>query len=204
MIATILLRASLSVSSVPNEPTSGFATVQSPVSFGHPGPAASPAALNASRSRLAVPSRISSPGAASTFAADGPVRNCRSFTCAGQPGAELAGVRLPAGEEVLAALVLGDHDVERAQEAGRRRQERTVGPSPAKTGCPKAGIAGVSASAGWPRSRSQRDVLAVLLAVAGLPGRVDEIGGPGGGDRPDLRRRAPPFGHSPARSPARR
>src|SRR3954451_9266820 len=73
------------VSRVPNEPIVGLATVQSVVSFGHPG-SSLPAALKAFRSMLAVPSTISWPGAPSRSATDGPVRNWRSFTACGKLG----------------------------------------------------------------------------------------------------------------------
>jgi len=52
------LRADDAVSSVPNDPIVGLATVQSVVSFGQPRSSV-PAAENAFRSMLAVPSTIS-------------------------------------------------------------------------------------------------------------------------------------------------
>ena len=52
--ATTTLRAPSSVSSVPNVPIVGLATIQSPVSFGQPGTSVA-AAVNAWRSMLAVP-----------------------------------------------------------------------------------------------------------------------------------------------------
>src|SRR3954452_4856606 len=73
------------VSSVPNEPIVGLATVQSPVSLGQP-LSSVPAALNAFRSMLALPSTISWPGCPSRAATDGPVRNWRSLTGCGKLG----------------------------------------------------------------------------------------------------------------------
>jgi hypothetical protein len=70
---TILWADSL-VSNVPNDPIVGLVTVQSVVSLGQPRSSV-PAALNAFRSMLAVPSTISWPGRPSRSATDGPVRN---------------------------------------------------------------------------------------------------------------------------------
>jgi hypothetical protein len=52
------LRAAELVSIVPKDPIVGFATVQSPVSLGHPG-SSLPSGLKALRSMLALPSTIS-------------------------------------------------------------------------------------------------------------------------------------------------
>ena len=78
----IRLREAGAVSSVPNEPIVGFATVQSPVSLGKP-PTATPAVLKAARSNDAVPPSISSVGPPSMSAMEGPLRNWRSLTIVG-------------------------------------------------------------------------------------------------------------------------
>src|SRR3954454_22688984 len=86
VIESTVLRAVADVSSVPNDPIRGLATIQPDDSFGHVGPAGLPPPLYAWRSRYADPAISSSPAFPSTSATDGPVRNWRSFMCAGKLG----------------------------------------------------------------------------------------------------------------------
>src|SRR2546427_1436810 len=76
------------VSIVPSDPSTGVATSQSPVSFGHSLLAGAPAALYASRSCDAVPAITSWAGALPVMSPTvWPVMNDRSLLTAGKPGA---------------------------------------------------------------------------------------------------------------------
>src|SRR5437588_11896692 len=76
------------VSIVPSEPSTGVATVQPPVSFGHAVLAALPSMSYACRSSEAVPPRTSCLGARPvTSPTTRPVMNERSLLTVGNPGA---------------------------------------------------------------------------------------------------------------------
>src|SRR5205823_14679107 len=80
VIDTTSFLALESVSRVPNEPSAGVATVQSPVSLGHAPLAGAPAAFTAARSSEEVPPITSWPGWPRMSPTPGPVRNCRAST----------------------------------------------------------------------------------------------------------------------------
>src|SRR5436305_14155048 len=83
VIDTTSFLALESVSRVPNEPSAGVATVQSPVSLGHAGLAGAPDASTAARPSDAAPPTTSSPEWPRTSPTTGPVRNWRAFTGGG-------------------------------------------------------------------------------------------------------------------------
>ena len=144
--------------------------------------------------RGACPPTISSPGSAVDVGdATGPVRNGRSLTSVGKPGRNWPVAGSQAADEVLAALVLVDAEVERAQQAGGGREERRCrrrgrrrpgGRRPGSPACRTSPCRRRSRSAArcrWPLG----------LAVAGRAVRVEDVAGPGvaGSRRPSGRRR---------------
>ncbi len=119
----------------PHVPSSGLATTQSLVSFGHAS-LCRPSAPNALRSRCALAATTSSPGAPPTSPIDGPGEEREVVLPCREAEAQLAAAGVPGADRVLAALVLVDRQVERAQQARRRRDERRAAADVAERGMP--------------------------------------------------------------------